>query len=446
MTDALTLSDVLARGIAVEWHEAVAIVRAVADALSKSSEKKEAIPELHQVVIARSGDVDLNGGISGQDPVRRLGQLLQAMLNGSEPPVQLRLLISQATAPIPAYSSIPQFDDALGYFERPGRSAAIAGLCTRALEAPARLIEGARPTLDAIAPLPSAAQEDKQAQQQPATNRRNGRVALVVVALVLLAVSGGAFVIGARMPAGTSARLTVMAARGGAVLGASLVNGLSFVTERIGLGRLVSADERLPEPSEPRTEAAVTVIPAQRKAPRNSAAAAQLPQAIAASRPRTADPVNRNGASAAPAPIVPLPGHNTLFAAFDLEPRPAEPVERRTPEIETIVVSAARAPRYPPSSDDPTYASGADGVSPPVALRPQLPRELPPSVKRSDVRLIELVISPAGTVESVKLVGAPRNVHDSMLLSAVKAWEFVPAVKDGVPVRYRKTITVAPRD
>jgi hypothetical protein len=46
----------------------------------------------------------------------------------------------------------------------------------------------------------------------------------------------------------------------------------------------------------------------------------------------------------------------------------------------------------------------------------------------------------------VKLVGAPRNVHDSMLLSAVKAWEFVPALKDGVPVRYRKTITIAPRN
>ena len=78
-------------------------------------------------------------------------------------------------------------------------------------------------------------------------------------------------------------------------------------------------------------------------------------------------------------------------------------------------------------------------------MRPQLPRELPPDVNRTELRLIELVISPLGTVESVKLIGDPRNVHDSMLLSAAKAWVFRPAVKDGVPVRYRKTVSVAPR-
>jgi hypothetical protein len=48
-----------------------------------------------------------------------------------------------------------------------------------------------------------------------------------------------------------------------------------------------------------------------------------------------------------------------------------------------------------------------------------------------------------GTVESVRLLDRPRDIHASMLLSAAKSWQFHPAMKDGVPVRYRKTVWVA---
>jgi len=54
-------------------------------------------------------------------------------------------------------------------------------------------------------------------------------------------------------------------------------------------------------------------------------------------------------------------------------------------------------------------------------------------------------VSTAGTVESVRLLKAPRSVHDSMFLSAAKAWQFQPALKDGFPVRYRKTVWIAPQ-
>src|SRR4029453_7007610 len=97
------------------------------------------------------------------------------------------------------------------------------------------------------------------------------------------------------------------------------------------------------------------------------------------------------------------------------------------------------------SDDAAIYSQRSEGVSSPIAVRPQLPRQLSPDVNRSDLRVIELVISPTGSVESVRLIGAPRDVHDSMLLSAAKAWVFRPAEKNGVPVRYRKTVSVAPR-
>jgi hypothetical protein len=56
---------------------------------------------------------------------------------------------------------------------------------------------------------------------------------------------------------------------------------------------------------------------------------------------------------------------------------------------------------------------------------------------------VELIVTEDGAVDSVKLLGMPHTVHDFMFLSAAKAWQFHPALKDGVPVRYRKTVWIA---
>jgi outer membrane biosynthesis protein TonB len=57
------------------------------------------------------------------------------------------------------------------------------------------------------------------------------------------------------------------------------------------------------------------------------------------------------------------------------------------------------------------------------------------------VNRMELVISTDGTVERVRLVSEPRRMADMMLLSGAKLWRFAPAVRDGVPVRYRTTLS-----
>jgi hypothetical protein len=95
------------------------------------------------------------------------------------------------------------------------------------------------------------------------------------------------------------------------------------------------------------------------------------------------------------------------------------------------------------SIDSEVYAPGADGVSPPVAVYSQLPRQLPPTIDPANLSRIELVIARDGTVESARLLGSRRDVQGGMFLSAAKAWEFRPAMKDGVAVRYRKTILVS---
>ncbi|MSO30498.1 MAG: hypothetical protein EXQ48_06060 [Acidobacteria bacterium] len=66
-------------------------------------------------------------------------------------------------------------------------------------------------------------------------------------------------------------------------------------------------------------------------------------------------------------------------------------------------------------------------------------------MRRADLLVVELLVLPDGTVDSVKVLGTPRDMQDGMWLSAVKAFQFLPAMKDGSPVKYRKTIWIAPR-
>jgi hypothetical protein len=99
------------------------------------------------------------------------------------------------------------------------------------------------------------------------------------------------------------------------------------------------------------------------------------------------------------------------------------------------------------ASVDPlaVYTSASIDVLPPVSLNLPLTRELPPDLRKEDLTRIELLIAMDGTVEWVRLVGQPQTVHATMWLSAVKAWLFQPALRNGIPVRYRKTIWIAPR-
>jgi len=79
-------------------------------------------------------------------------------------------------------------------------------------------------------------------------------------------------------------------------------------------------------------------------------------------------------------------------------------------------------------------------VSPPRAVRPQLPPEPPFDPAVAPPTELELVIGATGLVESAKLQTPPRNVMEFMLVSAAKAWVFQPAELDGRPVTYRHRV------
>src|SRR6266851_1910542 len=190
MTDAMTLLDLLTRRLSLQWYEGIAIVRGIAERLREHHGTGMRIPELHQIELCADGSVTLAGGVPASEPVRRLGQLLQAMLTDAEVPVQLRLIVSRATAPVPSYASLTEFDQALAYFERPDRAGLLKALFARAQAAGPTAGDDVALTLDRIAPLADATPAGPLAHQHRKSSRR--LIGVVAALSVLLALSGAA--------------------------------------------------------------------------------------------------------------------------------------------------------------------------------------------------------------------------------------------------------------
>ena len=55
---------------------------------------------------------------------------------------------------------------------------------------------------------------------------------------------------------------------------------------------------------------------------------------------------------------------------------------------------------------------------------------------------IELVVSKTGTVERAKILSTPAHWEDAIILSRAKTFRFVPAYRNGSPVRYRFVMDV----
>lgn len=413
MRETLTLSDIIGRKVPIEWPEGIAVVRAVTEQLLASPRQASTIPELHQVRLTSYGNVEIDGGYKTDEPVRRLGQLLQATLGSSAPPVQLRLVISRATAPTPDFRTVLEFDAALEYYERPNRSSLIRALFERAQAAPAAAPD-ASATLDTLAPLPTVAETTK--KSKPPRRKINPRVFRVAAAAIILgvaAVAGLRYALAAgavEVDSGVSQTAAEVATKASEKVGEAVVKGISAVTERVGLGRLVSPDAA---PSPP-PGAAPTMAPTDKPA----------------ASPRR--------------PPAPLKTAATVAQVFDLEPLPI--VENVGPNS-TMPPAVTDTASNGSSGVDPltVYTVSSAEVVPPISLNLPLTRELPPHLRREDLTRIELLIAMDGTVEWVRLVGQPQTVHDTMWLSAVKAWQFQPALRNGIPVRYRKTIWIAPR-
>jgi hypothetical protein len=91
--------------------------------------------------------------------------------------------------------------------------------------------------------------------------------------------------------------------------------------------------------------------------------------------------------------------------------------------------------------DDNVYSSEGAGVVAPRLTSLGFVRRFVSGL-RVRTSTIELVVSKSGAVERAKIFSTPAHWEDALLLSRAKTFQFVPAYRNGFPVRYRFVMDV----
>ncbi len=119
----VSVADLVGHNVPLQWYEAVAVVQQLCDVLIRGPHPdSHCVPEPAEIFLDASGEVVLGAaGLHTEHSIKRLGLTLNALLEGTGAPTELRLFVSRTTFEVPAYSSIQEFSAGLAYFERPGR-------------------------------------------------------------------------------------------------------------------------------------------------------------------------------------------------------------------------------------------------------------------------------------------------------------------------------------
>lgn len=111
--------------------------------------------------------------------------------------------------------------------------------------------------------------------------------------------------------------------------------------------------------------------------------------------------------------------------------------------IKAIAPPPPLPPPPPPVILPPAIHTGEEpNVTPPVAIRQELPR-FPGAVRAGGAKgIIEVVIDEDGAVESAAMVVPTVPSYDKVLLTAASQWVYYPATREGKPVKFRKRIQI----
>jgi hypothetical protein len=150
------------------------------------------------------------------------------------------------------------------------------------------------------------------------------------------------------------------------------------------------------------------------------------PQARIRSAARGQTPINRGEA---PAETV---GEASAIAPADLA---ADATEAAATPLE------AHSGPIVAAEDDYIYSREGAGVITPRLMSLGFVHRLVFGL-RVRTSTIELVVSKTGTVERAKILSTPAHWEDTILLSRAKTFRFVPAYRNGSPVRYRFVMDV----
>jgi hypothetical protein len=392
ISPAISLDEIVAREIPVQWDEAVAVVEELCGMLTAGHELP--VPKLIDIRISADGAIALTDGAIGERGARSAGRMLHTLLSAANTPAALRLFVTHATSP-DAYGSIRDFAAGLAYFGKPARKPLIRELYGRC--AAAGLLS------NGDVPRRHVTSGERPSGKSPASEKR------------------------AR--ARTRWTRRVIVASGASLAGVAIWFGMSTITarpENTSLPALISEAK-----SAVRTLQSGVITYLGFRPPDVRGAQDLLSPEVTPSSNRLIKPGRWQGEpqQISSIPLLPAPDQRAVTVVPLVEPLLTidAPARAETP-VETSEVARA------------IYSSTDADVRPPVLEFPQMPSTVGES--RPDLmNRMELVVSADGTVEQVRLVAGPNRMTDMMLLSGAKMWRFQPAVKEGKPVRYRTTVS-----
>jgi len=407
---AVTVGAVLAAATPLHWDEAVAILQELVDVLTSTN--RDDIPAFDDVLIDADGTLTIRGTRRLERGPIAAGRALHTLLATADVPVALRLFVTQANVP-ETHHSLAAFGKGLAYFGKSDRAELIRAVYARYKPAVAT---AAVPPNGAASPPPPRTPPPSRSEHR-LSSRGTFRRALVAAAIIVCLASGGAigWILFTRAP------------RPASVATPQAKSASPVSTARPAKHAADSSATRA-------TNDKATASDAPVSPPRTVQPSVPLRQPVTLSRPGSIVVAERReGIRADPDP--------TPVVARTDSARTSSPVDalaRDTPPASVNATREAGEPRAPAA----IYSGDDRDVQPPLMLSPQLPPLLMiggPSDGR--VNRMELVVATDGSVERVRLIGAPSRMADMMLLSGAKLWKFTPAIKDGVPVRYRTMVS-----
>jgi hypothetical protein len=392
----VSIADILNRQVALDWFESVAIVAGLCSALGER--QAAAMPALDDIHLTPAGAIALAAsGAQADDAVLRL---LHDCLRLAAHPPALRLFVLNALSS-DRHRSPAALEEALAYYERPGRAAIIQGVrarCLAASDAPVARADAANGS--------SNFEVDKAADARSAAVASTRRRRVLAVGVTVCAVCVAAVV-------------TLVYSRGLSAGNIGNMQGLAGYVAETGRGLVKAVTETLnltPQaPAMPATADATSAGPGK--------------------KPRRARASVTSASSGQPASI----GETTAIA--DSKASQVVLDETLAAGPGTVEAPPASAPEVAPAN--PAAVVGTDEIMPPRLIDPvRLPRWAYVATNRSS-HVIELAITETGKVDRVRLVSPAVRMTDMMMLSAAKTWTFEPARQDGHPTPYTLMLNVA---
>ncbi len=142
-------------------------------------------------------------------------------------------------------------------------------------------------------------------------------------------------------------------------------------------------------------------------------------------------------------PGIPAPPQST--PAIPSETTGGLPTDRIAAEDVAPSQSTPASPNEA-TSELRTYRIEDGNVAPPVAIyqvTPSVPAELLAFLRTPRRPIIlDLTIDETGSVQKAEIRVPTNTIYDHLLVRAAASWKYQPAMRDGVPVRYEKSVVL----